>query len=62
MYTSIKDLSFVVWGTQILFNVLKLLNHVLKFENFSTLHSNHEISKKHILNSRYLEDQGRNDE
>ncbi len=52
----------MVWGTQILFNVLKLLNHVLKFENFSTLHSSHEFGKKHILNSRYLENQGRNDE
>jgi hypothetical protein len=62
MHTSTKDLSFVVWGTQILFNVLKLLNHVLKFENFSTLHSSHEFGKKHILNSRYLENQGRNDE
>jgi hypothetical protein len=51
----------VVWGTQILFNVLKLLNHVLNFEIFSTLHSNYEFGKKHILNSRYLEDQGRND-
>jgi hypothetical protein len=62
MHTSTKNLSFVVWGTQTLFIGLKLLNHVLKFENFSTLHSNHEFGKKHILNSRYLENQGRNDE
>jgi hypothetical protein len=62
MHTSTKDLSFVVWGTQILFTVLKLLDHVLKFENFSTLHGNHEFGKKHKLNNRYLENQGRNDE
>jgi hypothetical protein len=35
MQTSTKDLSFVVWGIQILFIVLKLLNHVLKFEKIS---------------------------
>ncbi len=52
----------MVWGTQILFIVLKLLNYVLKFEILSILHSNHEFGKKHILNSRYLENQGRNDE
>ncbi len=52
----------MVWGTQILFTVLKLLDHVLKFENFSTLHGNHEFGKKHKLNNRYLENQGRNDE
>ncbi len=52
----------MVWGTQILFIVLKLLNHVLKFEIFSTLHSNEEFGKKNILNSRYLENQGTNDE
>ncbi len=52
----------MVWGTQILFNVLKLLNHVLKFEFFSTLRNSHEFGKEHILNSRYLENQGRNDE
>jgi hypothetical protein len=62
MCTSTKDLGFVVWGTQILLIVLKLLNHVLKFENFSTLHSNQEFGKKHIWNSRYLENQGMNDE
>jgi hypothetical protein len=60
MHTSTKNLSFVVWGIQILFIVLKLLTHVLKFEN--SHHSNHEFGKKHILNSRYLENQGGNDE
>jgi hypothetical protein len=62
MHTSTKDLSFVVWGTQILFTMLNLLNHVLKFEKNSTLHSNHEFNKKPVLNSRYLENQGKNDE
>jgi hypothetical protein len=42
--------------------MVKLLKHVLKLEIFSTLQSSHEFDKKHVLNSRYLENQGRNEE
>jgi hypothetical protein len=62
MHRSTKDLSFVIWGIQILFNVVKLLNHVLNSKKISTIHGSHEFGNKHILNSRYLENQGRNDE